>query len=448
MSEKFCVGFGRVDITPEIYGTLAGYGDDIKRPCLNILDRPLGTCVAFTDEKGETILVFTSDTHKVTGEMSELAEKLISEATGIPADHMVFCATHTHASPSVAVALDSVENYIRYWAKLMCKAAKEALEDRAPATAFAGKRIVKGMTFVRHYLMNDGGYSGPNFGFEHRPSGYKEHAAQADEQLQLVRFVRENARDIAIVNWQTHATTTGAYKGIKNDMSADYVGPMRDHFEGLTGCYFALYMGASGNLVPGSQLEGEARVEHDHIAYGKIMAEEAAKLLEEDMHPISAGPVHSVRMQYQGVIEHGDDHMADKAKYVIENYGKIEDKDARKALVRDNGFNSIYHARGVVRRHNQGQYLPMQINALHAGDIGFATVPFEMFCSNGKFVKQGSPFPVTFMLTNTNGTRSYLPDIAAYNYDCYEANSTSYAKGVAEDVSQTLVNMLSEMKAE
>lgn len=446
MTGTFMAGFGRVDITPAKYGPLGGYGDEPYRICNNILDHTYATCVALTDADGETILLFTLDLLKATREVSVPTQKCIAAELGIGEDRIVFSATHTHAAHSTGMALDPIEAYIQSLPRLLLKAAKEALEDRAPATILAGKTVVERMTFVRHYLMNDGCYSGPNFGAESRASGYKAHADQADEQLQLVRFVREGARDIVLANWQSHATITGAYKGIKTDLSADYIGAMRDHLEGLSGCRFAYFQGACGNLVPGSQLEGEALIqEHNHILYGRKMAEFAMELLENGMRPVDVGGVKARRQMYRAEVDHSEDHLLEKAKFVKDRYYKLEDKAEKKALVKENGFNSIHHAAAAIRRANRGPYMEMEINALCAGGIAFATVPYEMFCSNGMFVKNNSPFDITFMLTNCDGTNSYLPDAKAFTYDCYEVNVRIFANGVAEDIAGKLVDMLEDL---
>jgi hypothetical protein len=68
-----------------------------------------------------------------------------------------------------------------------------------------------------------------------------------------------------------------------------------------------------------------------------------------------------------------------------------------------------------------------------------------MFCSNGQYVKEHSPFKQTFVLGYCNGSFSYLPDENAYGYDCYENNARRFSKGVSEDVAANLVQMLKEL---
>jgi hypothetical protein len=89
----------------------------------------------------------------------------------------------------------------------------------------------------------------------------------------------------------------------------------------------------------------------------------------------------------------------------------------------------------------------MELNVLCAGDIAFATAPFEMFNSNGRYIKENSPFKMTFVLAYCNGFNSYLPDEKAFNYDCYEVNARRFPKGSAEEVAQTNVAMLKQLKA-
>ena len=111
----------------------------------------------------------------------------ISQATGIPFDRIMICASHNHAGPSIsAPELEAVQVYYRYFIKKLVQAAGEALADRLPATIQIGQKLVPGMTFVRHYYMNDGTVAGPNAGsFE---SGVKAHLTDSDDQLQLLRF--------------------------------------------------------------------------------------------------------------------------------------------------------------------------------------------------------------------------------------------------------------------
>ena len=444
MEQGFLAGFGRADITPEQYCGLAGFGNDGDRICNFIKDRIYATCVAISDETGSTVLLITVDLlqGKETTTV-KLGREAITAATGIPGERIMIGGTHTHSGPSMYTMEDeSQATYLRHLYRQLAKAAKDALEDQKPATLYFGSRQVENMTFVRHYLMNDGTYAGSNFGsFK---SGIVRHLWPADEQLQMLRFHRENARDIVMVNWQSHGTFVGhPSEGI---LSADYIGAFRNHFEGLTGCHVGFYQGACGNLVPTSRIPELNRVgEKDYIGYGRLLAEEAAACMET-LTQAEPGPVKRTQRIYQGEVDHSDDHLAEKARYVRRHGWELETWAERGKLATDNGFNSIFHAANVDDRSRLPKTLEMEIDAVRVGPVAFATAPYEMFCSNGQYVKEHSPFRQTFVLGYCNGSFSYLADENAYGYNCYEYNARRFSKGVSEDVACKLVEMLKELQ--
>lgn len=443
MSELIYAGFGRADITPEEYGPMSGFGTDERRSCNRVLDRIMGTCIAVSDAEGNTFLLCTTDLLNAKEEtVVAAARDAITAETGIPAERIMVAAIHTHSGPATySREVEFTDIYLDYFGKQMAKAAKDALADRRESQIFIGQRIVKNMTFVRHYLMNDGTYGGSCFGsFK---SGAKAHLAEADEQMQLIRFKRQGARDIVLLNWQSHSTFIGHPEG--TDMSADYSAPLRNHVEGTEGCHFVFFQGACGNLVPRSRIEEENIVENDHIAYGRHLAEEVLEGLK-DLRPVKGGPVRTKQMMYRGAVDHSDDPRVPDATVVCDNYYKLEDPKERLALRKKYGFNSIYHATQVINRSRLGAYIEMEIDALCAGDISFATAPYEMFCSNGKYIKDNTPFEMTFVMGYCNGSNAYIADKAAFAYDCYEVNSRRFYEGAAEDIVENHIRMLRELK--
>ena len=80
------------------------------------------------------------------------------------------------------------------------------------------------------------------------------------------------------------------------------------------------------------------------------------------------------------------------------------------------------------------------------GDIAFARAPYEMFSQNGVEIKTQSPFAKTLVLGYTNGTHGYLPTRKAFEYRCYEANTTRFAPGIGEGLSGAFVELLKGLK--
>lgn len=436
-------GFGRADITPPKYHGLAGFGGDFRRICNNIIDRPLLTCVALADDTGALWLIYSSDTLYVHEKMVELVRQAVHEKLDVPEANVLMVATHTHAGPSVYAGDTNETEYYPTYVAAAVKAAGEALADLADSEISVGSKDVPNMTFVRHYVLDDGTFIGMGFG---HPGRTRFHTDISDDQLQIIRFARQDARDILLVNWQCHATSPSGEN--QKDLCTAFVGPLRNHLEGLSGCKVIYLQGAAGNLVPSSRIEEENIIPSgDYVAFGRKLAEEAFSLLPE-LESVSGGNLLGKQLEHSAKIDHSDDPRAELAGQVYDAYYKLTDPKERSQLIRENGFNSVYHAMHVRSRSKMPESLSMELNALCAGDIAFATVPFEMFNSNGRFVKENSPFKMTFMLAYCNGFHSYLPDEKAFHYDCYEVNARRYPKGAAEEVANINVTMLKALKEE
>lgn len=452
MNNVLYTGFSRVDVTPEEYRTLAGNGNDAYRKCNQILDRITGTCIAFRDGEGEIFLLCTVDfLNAVKPTVVEGARRAICEATGVAEDHISVSVTHTHAGPSIYDWKDEETlSYFAHYRKQMAKAAQEAIADLKLSQIQIGQKIVPNMTFVRHYIGNDGTLFGPNFGSW--KSGAKAHADISDDQLQVMRFVREGGRDIVLVNWQSHCTITNGTKDEKGRtvtatwMSADYPGVMRNHVEGSLGCHCAFFQGACGNLVPSSLIAEEMIVPYELFPYGRKLAEFIIECLQENMHSVSAGNIHIIQHQYVGVINHEDDHRVADAEAAREGFYEIDDPAERRARLNKYGFNSVLHANSVVNRSKLAKTENMELMAISIGDISFATTPIEMFNSNGRYVKDHTPFEMTFMMAYSNGSHSYIPDEKAFEYDCYEKNTCRFLKGTGEDIAKTHIELLNQLK--
>lgn len=444
MKQQIQAGFGRVDITPQKYGPLGGFGNDHERFCNTIIDRPLGTCIAISDEDGETILLITTDCLHTNKAQVAIIREAITAATGVPGDHIMIAATHTHSGPSInGVGLDATQEYFKHQAKQLAIAAKLALEDRCPAEIRIGQQILTHMTFDRHYRMNDGTAKGTGFGS--LESGYKDHLDKADEQMQVMQFVRENAQDIVLINWQAHATFVGHHnEGI---LCSDYIGPLRDHLEGLTGCQMAFFQGACGNLGPRSRIPENNMVEENYIAYGRKLAEHAAEIME-NTRPVDGGAIRTKQLQYKAMVNHTEDHKLEDAQKAMAEYRAHPElpKEERREIMKKYGFNSFLSAGAIVNRAKAGPYVEVELDALSVGDISFVTAPFEMFCSIPVYIKENTPFDMTFFMGYCNGSYSYLPDNFGFEFPSYEVRSCRFLKGTAEEIGKTHVEMLKELK--
>ena len=386
------VGFGRADITPQESVQLHGYFNAERRWSKAVLDPLYATCVAFTDGDGNTLLLFHLDICVPNGTKLPFIRKAVADAAGISIDHVMLAATHTHSGPKIDSDHLSMERYCEYMKTQMLAAAQEALDDRKSAQMYTTTTELEKMNFVRHYRLDNGSVIGDNFG-DPNSGTIVDQVREADNEMQLIRFKREGGKDVVLVNWQVHPHRTGDENA--GNISADIVGAMRMYMEPRMDCYMAYFTGASGDLNPTSRLVSE-NISGDYLEQGALMAQEAI-LACDDMTEQKTGKVQILR----------------------------KDQEVTK----------------------EGAPVKFVTYAFSVGDVAFITAPYEMFDTNGKFIKDNSPFETTFIVTCANATNHYVAAEWAYYDDvpAYEATNGGYEKGTAENLADGFVAMLGEL---
>lgn len=407
---QLMVGFGRVDLSPATSEgvDLVGYGGNGTPPTrmTGVLDKIYGTCIAVSDKDGNTALIYTLDTLYTTKAEVDDVRALITAKTKVPGTNVIISSTHTHAAPHYS----SIKGY----AEKMAQAAVDAIADQAPATIMTGDTTVKGMNFVRHYVTQDGTVVGDNF--SKAVSAFNprvKHTTEADHQMQLIRFVRGgDKKDIVIVNWQAHpkvSSTAETDVGLaqRSLLSADFPGWCRTHVEEKADVLFAYFTGAAGNLNAISHLPEEKK------GYSVKVNEFGAQL--------------------------GD--------YVLEAMDQLTEVKADKVGIKQQMF-----AVTPLDPTNTKVAREMELTAVRFGDIGFTSVPFEMFDTNGMEIKAGSDCKTTFVVTCASmHQHEYVPSTYMWDYNtgsqtAYEFSSNKHERGTAEAVSQELVNMVNGLK--
>ena len=421
-------GFGRANISPTKPLGMSGYGDAETRLSGAILDDIYATCVAFRE--GETtFLVFTVDVCGVSNVAGNQLRSTVSSATGVPQEHIFVGATHTHSAPSWNGSTSSG----------CVTAAKAAIADLAPATMETASAQLENMNFVRHYLMNDGTYYGSNFGSD--ISGFKEHVMDPDKQLSLLKLERGDKKDILMVNWQAHpaaAARQADYTGV----SADFVGFARKKVEMDAGVLMAYYTGASGNLNPRSLIGKENTNNNTNYQnYGATLGEKIIETMEK-LTPAEGSGMVSTYSKVPVEVDHSWDHMASQASEVVSVW-KNQSLEAGHKLARQYGMSSAYHANAILRKGALKEQQYRELYAFRIGAVGFVTNTYEMFCDHGQYVKEGSPFETTFIITGCSG---YIANEQAYSYRSYESDTSPYVSGTGEKLAEELTRMLNTLK--
>ena len=435
------VGFGRESIMPDGPVHLSG-GDPEKRISTHALDELKITCVAL-QEGDQTYLLYTMDTGHSRKSFTDATKTAIFRTTNIPKENIIMCATHSHAAVSLDTQWDGVEDYLRLFNEAAVYAAKAALSDLVPAQMYHGNVETEGMAFVRHYKLSDGSYAGSNFGnFEN--GEIVGHAAQADGQFQLVRFTREGKKDVVLMNFPAHATfssTADTY------ISADFPGPTRDYIEANSNSLVAYFMAAAGNQGPTSRITEEnkfARTQYKE--YGAALGKYAVDALPGLTKAESTIMKRSVQ-SYTGQSNKDKLELMPFAQTVIsagKQYGNVDPRTV--AVARENGFSSYYEAQAVINRSSTPATVIFDIQAMTIGPVGFVFAPYEMFNSQGVYIKENSICETTFISTIADDQMGYMPDPFGFQIGCYESLTTRFVAGTGEELAQLFVDMLAQLQ--
>lgn len=447
-TNQFCVGFADRIITPDEPMPMGGYGNTSNRIHRRVLEDLHAICTAMTDSAGNTVLLLTTDTTRAYPSFVADTRKRICEETGIPEDRIMITATHTHSGPDLLnFDEESVLRYLPRLKDLLAQCAGEALEDRKVSRIFVGSVEATGLNFVKHYKHTtpegETKFFGDNFGKEVMDETTR-HATEADPTLHLIQFKREGGKDVVLANWRAHPQLTGG--NLKLDMSADYPAAFRSVLGAQLNCHVHYLQGAAGNINPKSRIPGE-NYTTDHNVHGARLAYFAVKGLEGNMREVPAGTVRTKQVTFVGKVNHTMDHQVELCREITKYWTGTGDRPGAYRMCREHGLESPYQAASIIGKANLPETLELELDAIAVGDhVAFVTAPNELFDTNSVYTEEHSPFGMTFTCGYANDHVFYIPSRFGFEYNCYESHVSRFVAGTGEEVSETFLTMLSELK--
>ena len=435
------VGFGKSNMMPETTVTIAG-GEDPNRLSTGYLDYLTASCIAFSDGT-DTVLLYTVDMQCLTTTFLGSVKQTISRETGVAVENIMISGTHDHSSPSHVMTHTGISAFQSGpFTNALVSSGKDAIKDLAPAETYIGQTATEGMVFVRHYNMEDGSVAGPAYGnlVDDEILG---HAYESDETVQIVKFERGDKKDIVVFNLGCHATYYSS-TATKN-LSADFPGPARDYVAANADCYAAYFMSASGDQTPNSRWSA---VKHNlsHKEFGEKLGQYVVEGLN-NMTKVNGGDVKLTEVNFAAESNKLDTSRVAEASSLWAMFEQ-QGYDAANTRAREAGFKSIYECRSIIMSGSYPKTKMVNINVLSAGDISFAIFSGEMFASTGRYIRENSPYDMTFIATCANGYNGYFPDERGYSYGCYEAYSSYVNVGTAEKIGEEYIKMLKEHKGQ
>ena len=434
------IGFAREQVmpegTPELEGTSSG------RIMTTVMGTLTVTFVAVKGENEETVLLYTMDRLNSGEAWTKPIRSAISKATGIAEDHIILAATHCHSAPKFS-GWDGVDKYKADFQAAMIKVGEDALADLCAAEIYIGSVEAEGLAFVRQYKLLDGTVT--SSGVAAGSPEIAGHAAENDEELQIVRFTRgEGKKDVILMSFNAHPTFHGGVG--ETLMSADFPGAAREYIESQGEYLVAYFTGDAGNQAPSTKYAPEIPdAPKDFQEHGKRLGQYLLDALP-GLTKAEGTDVKLSGQQYQAKSNKERLDMVSQATEVMGVY-RSEGRDAANALAAQYGLYQYLEADAIIDRANMPEINEAWLNVMSIGDqLSFAFAPYEMFSENGSHLRANTPYDMTFLVSCCNGAEGYLPSRAACDYGCYEYYITKFAVGTAEEFIDEFLSMLTAMK--
>ncbi len=412
-------GAAEIDITPEVGNNIPGQwlqrtADSVRDPCL---------VNALVLESGNTRLALVSvDAASLENRVVREARGLVLNVAGIPTDHVLLAATHTHTGPPVSDGLGAAADpkAVAGLAKAIADAVAAASARLGPARLAAWSGEAPGLAFPRRYHMRDGTVQMHPAKDSPELLGPED---EADPTIAGLHVWREDGALLAVsVNFACHPIVVGNAAFY----SADYPGGVRRALKRQYGEQATvLYLnGPCGDVGPdnvedastsrygeewldriGSALAGFA------IGYGGVAT-------ARDDVALATASTH-VRIPIRPVPE----------ELVAQAEATLSDDDIA-APPQDVELIKLREVLLVARERRRQDYVEAEVTGAVVGNAVLVGLPGEIFADFGRRIRADSRFAHTLVVELVNGYHGYVPTRKAFaggGYETWLARSSKLA---------------------
>jgi neutral ceramidase len=440
-----------IDITPTKF-PVSSSGSMTHRTADKAHDPLHARCLVL--DNGETkIALVTCDSCMIPREIYDAAKKEASDATGIPTDHILCSATHTHTAVTVGPTFQSLveEKYIAFLAQRIAQGIVQAHSQLEPARIGWAIGNNPRQVFNRRWFLRPGisladpfdrGTDKVRMNPGANSKSLLQPAGPVDPEVPVLAVQAIDGRPIAMwANYSLH------YVGgvPANSLSADYFGEFARQFSGLIDAHetkpafvAAMTNGTSGDINNINFFEGRARqLPFEQI---RLVAADVAASAHVAYQRIEYKDWVPLKMQETEIelgVRRPDDEELARAKKLITEAGPGPWKDRR-----------LIYANETLDMAKYPATVKVKLQAIRIGGLGIVSSPCETFVETGLAIKKLSPLKPTFTIELANGYNGYLPtpeQHALGGYESWRAKSSYLAVGAEPKVRQTLLKLLDEV---
>lgn len=447
------IGYAEENINPKLGIAIEGYY--VPRFAKGFLSDLKAIALA-VKSGDETVIILSLDICEIDLNALNKIKSAIAVKTGIKAENLFISATHTHTGPCLKDSgyfdynAEVVKEYLDFLAEQSAKTAKTAIQDLKPAKmGYAVGKAPDRIAYIRRYKMKDGStmtcppINDPNIDY---PLG------TLDQRINVLRFDRENAESVVVVNYGIHADTVNGEM-----ISSDWVGwTQKTLADCLDGTKCICIMGAQGDVgsthvFPTKSDMNDTEISFDNEMKSPGMARFVGRAI--------AGTV----LQVYDKVEYND---VDGIKIVTEQF-KVElnvpdKKDLplahKYAELHEQGRDDLIpykamelttvvaEAMRMVALENSPKETEMTMTGLRLGNIALIGIPGEPFTEIGVKIKEKGGFDLVMPCALTGGYEGYFPSKEAYMEGGYEARTSRFKPSVYDAILSATDRTLNKLK--
>jgi neutral ceramidase len=386
------------------------------------------SAVVIADAHGHRVALIACDVLMIARDVLDRAARRTEQTTGIPFDHILINATHTHHAPTTVTVhgYERDEAFTRQVEEKIVAAAVKAVGRLAPVTFLFRLGEESSVGKNSRLLLGDGTiYWVGTRDDAVRPTG------PFDPELPVLAFRRtDGGLESVLFNHSTH--TIGTQKpGVR---SPSFYGLAAQELEKEKGGTVLFFEGASGSThnLDVSPVEATYRI-HQAVAEALDAAQ-----------PRPVAQVVAMRKEITVKVRHFDEAEDDRA---VVSY-------CTKRIPDPAGARSVIGTFRAMRRRlapRQGEERKTWIQAILIGDVAIVGVPGEFFTTLGQEIKRRSPFRYTYVFELANDYIGYIPDQRGFDrggYQTWTGLQSFLERGTGERIVVESVELLGRLHRE
>lgn len=463
----FRAGAATSNITPPL-GTLR-VGSFAPYPSVHVHDELHARCLVLDDGK-TTLALVVCDLVGFHRSVSVEARRLIEKSCGIPPDHVMISATHTHSAGTAMGTTrytneQELDDYQQFLARRIADGVRRAKNLLRPAEVAYGKADAGENIRSRRWYLREGKERLDHFGRINRVwktsapnDNYTRPAGPVDPNVYFIALGEPGGLPIAVYSaYSAHyAGDTGA-----GHISADYFGYYCEKLKRRLSSpeqdppFVAMMANSTSgdiglNLDSFSHLPGPKGKYQRCRFLGDDLAEKVDNALSEvswQAHAQLDVRFREVALAWRTI----EPELIEWAKDIEARAPRLPEGDlpiaARWATTRE-FIAPLSYAGRVQQLDKVTELAEVSLQVVRIGDICIGTTPCETYTEIGRAFQQRSPFEKTFMVELNHGYLGYLPTPRHFRLGGYSTwPGTNYLEPQAsEKIVEQLVEMAEELK--